>query len=251
MQTVSRTRVDLTTADGTLDVYAFDPGAEPRPAVILYMDAFGIRPQLDEMAERLASHGYFVIVPNLYYRTGAFAPFDAAQVFSDGPERVRFKSMIASINDTMVMRDTAAVLEWLDTSSRVRRGPIGAVGYCMGGGFALSAAGTFPDRVAAAASFHGGSLATDKPDSPHRLAPRIRARLYIGVAEIDPSFSNEQRERLETALEAAGVDYTLEVYPRARHGFAVTGHPVYDREASERHWERLLALFERTLKEDA
>jgi carboxymethylenebutenolidase len=121
----------------------------------------------------------------------------------------------------------------------------------MGGGFALSAAGTFPDRVAAAVSFHGGSLATDKPDSPHRLAPRMRARLYIGVADIDPSFTGEQRERLEAALQAACVDYTLEVYAGAQHGFAVTGHPVYNREASERHWERLLDLFERTLKEDA
>jgi len=117
----------------------------------------------------------------------------------------------------------------------------------MGGGFALSAAGTFPDVVAAAASFHGGSLATDKPDSPHLLADRMRARIYVGVAEIDATFSLEQQQRLESALSAAGVDYTIETYKGAKHGFAVTGHLVYDRDSSERHWQKLLQLFKATL----
>lgn len=239
-------RVDLRTEDGPLDVYAFrpEPGEPPWPAVILYMDAFGIRPNLDAMAQRLASGGYFVVVPNLYHRSGAFAPFDPRQVAVDGPERNRFKAMIGSIDSAKVMRDTAAVINWLDRSSSVRRGPMGVVGYCMGGGYALSAAGTFPDRVAVAASFHGGSLATDKPDSPHLLADRMRAKVYIGVAELDPSFPSEQQKRLEQALTQAAVDYTLEVYAGAKHGFAVTGHLVYDRDASERHWQRLLALLQ-------
>jgi carboxymethylenebutenolidase len=211
------------------------------------MDAFGIRPQLAEMAQRLASHGYVVVVPNLYYRSGAYAPFDPKLVFSEGPERDRFKGMIQSINDTMVMHDSAAVLTMIDALPAARAGRIGVVGYCMGGGFALSAAGTFPDRVAAAASFHGGSLATDKPDSAHRLAPHMKARVYIGVAEIDASFSPEQQSRLEHALAGAGVDYTTEIYKGAKHGFAVTGHLVYDRDASERHWQRLLRLFSETL----
>jgi carboxymethylenebutenolidase len=238
-------RVDLHTQDGTLDIYTFTPEGDGRwPAVIVYMDAFGVRPNLDSMAQRLASNGYFVVVPNLYYRSGAFAPFDPKEVSVEGPERDRFKGMIGSITDTKVMRDTAAVIEYLDSSPRPRKDKIGVVGYCMGGGFALSAAGMFPDRVAVAASFHGGSLATDRPDSPHLLAKRMRGKIYIGVAELDPSFSTEQRERLEQALTGAGVNYTLETYENAKHGFAVTGHLVYDRDASERHWQRLLELLE-------
>ena len=241
-------RVDVRTDDGTIDCYSFaPPGAGPWPAVIVYMDAFGIREQLGEMAERLASHGYFVVVPNLYHRTGAFPPFDRQAVLVEGPERDRFKSMIQSINPSLVMRDTAAVIDMLDRQDAVRGGGIGVVGYCMGGGYALTAAATFPDRIAAAASFHGGSLATDKADSPHTLAARMRARVYIGAAEIDPSFPREQQERLERALSEAGVAYTLEVYEGAKHGFAVTGHLVYDRDASERHWTRLIELLGQAL----
>jgi carboxymethylenebutenolidase len=199
------------------------------------------------MAQRLASNGYFVVVPNLYYRAGSFAPFDPKLVTAEGPERDRFKGMIQSISDTTVMRDTGAVLSMIDSNPSARPGGIGVVGYCMGGGFALSAAGTFPDRVVAAASFHGGSLATDKPDSAHRLANRMRAKVYVGVAEIDASFSPEQQARLEKALSEGGVDFTIEIYKGAKHGFAVTGHLVYDRDSSERHWQRLLHLFKETL----
>jgi carboxymethylenebutenolidase len=176
-------------------------------------------------------------------------PFDPTRVTAEGPERDRFKAMIRSITDTMVMRDTAAVIEMIDAHPSARQGLIGVVGYCMGGGFALSAAGMFPERVAAALSFHGGSLATDKPDSAHLLARRMRARVYVGVAEIDPTFSPEQQHRLETALSQAGVEHTIETYKGARHGFAVTGHLVYDRDSSERHWQRLLQLLRETLKE--
>jgi carboxymethylenebutenolidase len=240
-------RVDLKTDEGTLDVYIFQPEGHRRwPAVVVYMDAFGIRTQLGEMAQRLASNGYVVALPNLYYRT-PFAPFDPKQVAAEGAERDRFKSMIATINGPMVMRDTAAVLSHLDSSPAVRPGKVGALGYCMGGGYALTAAGTFPERVAVAASFHGGSLATDKPDSPHWLAGNMRARVYVGAAEIDPSFPEAQQQRLDAALAAAGVTYTIETYANAKHGFAVNGHMVYDRDASERHWERLVRLLADTL----
>jgi carboxymethylenebutenolidase len=247
---MSRRRVDLRTADGVLDTYLFQPpGTGSWPAVILYMDAFGIRPQLDEMAQRLASNGYFVVVPNLYYRSGPFAPFDPKQVFGgETPERQRFLAMIHSIDPTKIMRDTRAVLDYLDNEPAAREGKMGVVGYCMGGGFAISALGTFPDRVAAGASFHGASLATDKVDSPHLIAKSIRGRLYIGVAGIDPGFPPEQRNRLEQALTEASVDYTLEMYDGAKHGFAVTGHLVYDRDASERHWTRLVELLNDTLQ---
>jgi carboxymethylenebutenolidase len=235
-----------------MDCHTFTPEeATPErtawPPVILFMDAFGIRPQLAGMAQRLATTGYFVVVPNLYYRAGPFAPFDPKLVTVEGPERDRFKGMIQSITGTTVMRDTGAVLSMIDAQPSARPGGIGVVGYCMGGGFALSAAGTFPDRVVAAASFHGGSLATDKPDSAHRLANRMRAKVYVGVAEIDASFSPEQQARLEKALSEGGVDFSIEIYKGAKHGFAVTGHLVYDRDSSERHWQRLLHLFKETL----
>jgi carboxymethylenebutenolidase len=245
------TQVDLPTADGILDCHVFLPGGRDGeaswPGVILYMDAFGIREHLLAMAARLAANGFVVALPNLYYRTGPLHPFDAGEIAAGGPERDRFKQMIGSIDGTMVARDTAAVLARFDRVKEVRPGPVGAVGYCMGGGYALGAAGHFPERIAVAASFHGGSLATDKPDSPHLLADRMKARLYIGVAETDASFSPEQRARLEAALTAAGVPYTVEVYPGTKHGFAVTGHLVYDQMASERHWVTVIDLLRATL----
>jgi carboxymethylenebutenolidase len=244
---MSGERVDLKTNDGVLDLHVFTPEGVGRwPAVVLYMDAFGVRPALAGMAQRLASNGYVVALPNLYYRT-PFAPFQPNVVATEGPERERFKGMVASINHAMVMQDTRVVIDWLDRQISVRPGSLGALGYCMGGGYALSAAGTFPDRVVVAASFHGGSLATDKPDSPHRLAPQMRARVYVGAAEIDASFPPEQQARLEQALTDAGVQHTIEIYAKAKHGFAVTGHIVYDEEAAERHWQRLLELLRSTL----
>jgi carboxymethylenebutenolidase len=199
------------------------------------------------MARRLASYGYTVVIPNLYYRHGDFPPFDAKVVAAGGAERDRFRSMIASISDIRVMADTTKLLDHLESNAAVRPGPMAALGYCMGGGFALSAAGTFPTRVVVAASFHGGSLATAKPDSPHLLANKIRARIYIGVAGIDPSFDDEQRQRLERALGDAGVRYVLETYEGAKHGFAVSEHLAFDLDASERHWTALIALLHDTL----
>jgi carboxymethylenebutenolidase len=155
--------------------------------------------------------------------------------------------MIDSLSDTIVMRDTAAIVAHLDLDPHVKIGPMAAVGYCMGGRFALSAAGTFPDRVAAAASFHGTALATDRPDSPHLLADRMRGKLYIGVAELDPGFSIDQRGKLEQALAAGRADYTIETYEGAKHGFAVAGHLVFDRDASERHWTNLVRLLKDAL----
>jgi carboxymethylenebutenolidase len=238
-------RIDVATDDGAMDTYLFVPGGVgPWPAVVMYMDAFGIRPQLEEMAQRLATGGYVVALPNLYYRTGIFAPFDRHAVLVEGPERDRFKGMIQSINFAMVMRDTTALIAMLDGDRSARADRIGVVGYCMGGGYALAAAGTFADRVVAAASFHGGALATEKTDSPHTFADRMRARVYVGAAETDATFPPAQQERLRRALADAGVDYRLEVYPGTKHGFAVTGHLVYDRDASERHWQTLFDLFD-------
>jgi carboxymethylenebutenolidase len=240
--------VEVPTRDGAMDTYLFAPDAAgPWPAVVVYMDAFGIRPQLAEMAQRLASGGYLVALPNLYYRSGPFAPFDRQAVLVEGAERDRFKGLIQSINSAMVMRDTTAVITVLDAERSARTERMGVVGYCMGGGYALAAAGTFPDRIAVAASFHGGSLATDKADSPHTFAARMRGKVYVGAAEIDATFPPEQQERLRRALTDAGVEHRLEVYPGAKHGFAVTGHLAYDRDASERHWKTLFELLDETL----
>jgi len=244
-----RTRVDLTTADGVVDCYAFTPAPEERwPAVILYMDAFGIRPALDSMAQRLADAGFYVIVPNLYYRSGPIAPLDPKRVYGgDDAEHARFRTMIGSVDNTKVLRDTGAVLGYLAIEPRVDGTRVGAVGYCLGGGFAITALGRYPDRVVVAASVQGAGLATDKPDSPHRVAPTVAGRLYIAVAGIDPGFPAEQQERLEAALREARVDYTLETYAGVKHGFAVPDHVAFDAGAAERHWHVLLDLFAGTL----
>lgn len=213
------------------------------PGVILYMDAFGIRPALLDMAARLAATGYNVLLPDLYYRLEPTAPFEPATAFKDPAEMARLGPRFKSLTSALVMEDTAAYLEYLGSQTTVLAQKTGCVGYCMGGRFALAAAGTFPERIATAASFHGARLATDDPDSPHLLAPRMRARVYIGIAGIDDHFPPEERQRLESALESAHVSHTVEVYEGARHGFAVNDTPAYDKAASEKHWQRLGELF--------
>ncbi len=239
------TAIQIPTPDGVMDGRAVQPADDGRwPAVIFYMDAGGVRPGLVGMAERLSAAGYFVVLPNLYYRSGPQAPLDPATAFQEGPERQRMFAMYQSINHALIARDTAACLDWLSTRPAVKGSKVGCVGYCMGGGYALAAAGRHPDRVAAVASFHGARLATDAPDSPHRLAPKMRATIYIGVAGIDPHFTDEECERLRAALDEAGLTFTIEVYENAKHGFAVDDVPVYDRDASERHWRALFRLME-------
>jgi carboxymethylenebutenolidase len=236
--------VEIKTKDGVAPCYFVSPPQEGnRPAVILHMDAFGVRPALCDMADRLAGNGYHVLLPNLYYRSGPFKPFNAAIAFNDEVERKRLMPLYQSINNKIVMQDTASFLEFLERETSVHGRKVGCVGYCMGGAFALSGAGTFPDRIGAAASLHGGRLATDQPDSPHLLASKMRAAVYIGIAGIDPHFTPEEKQRLESALQAAGVKHTVEVYPDVKHGFAVNDTAVYDRPASELHWQRILKLF--------
>ena len=152
-------------------------------------------------------------------------------------------SPFQSLNNKLVMEDTASFLDFLALQPAVAGHKIGCVGYCMGGGFALSAAGTFPDRIAAAASLHGARLATDQPDSPHLLCSEMRADIYVGIAGIDPHFTPEEKQRLESALQSEGVKHTVQVYPDVKHGFAVNDTPSYDRTASELHWKQILKLF--------
>ena len=241
-------KIEIKTKDGITPCdFFYPPQKGNRPGVIFYMDGIGIRPALRDMADRLAQNGYHVLLPNLYYRAGPVKPFDAATAFKEGPERDRLMSLLMALNNTLLMQDTASFLEFLDHEPTVAGRRIGCVGYCLGGAYALSAAGTFPDRIVAAASFHGGRLATDRPDSPHLLAPKMRGAIYVGIAGIDPHFTAEEKQRLESALQSAHVKHQIEVYPNAKHGFAVNDTPVFDRPASERHWQRVLQLFAENL----
>ena len=241
-----RTEVAIATRDGRCPVSVWRPAeGGPWPAVLVYMDGIGIRPAMLEVGERLATHGYVVLLPDLFYRSGRYAPMNARTVFTDLSERkILMEKYLSLVTPANVMADSEAFLAWLASQSDVRRGPIGTTGYCRGGLMSLTAAGTYPDRVAVAASYHGGNLATDAPDSPHRLAPRIRARVYVAGAIDDASFTDEMKARLEQALTDAGVDHLIESYP-AKHGFVLRDTPSYDPAAAERHWETLLALLDR------
>jgi len=241
-------RIDIQTRDGRCPTYVFRPdGSGPFPAVLVYMDGVGIRPAMLEIGERLARHGYYALLPDLYYRSGAYEPFDARTLFSDPEQRKLFLTKFwKHVSPENFMSDTAAMLDHLAAQPEVQRGPIGATGYCMGGAMALTAAGTYPQRFAAAASFHGGKLATDGSDSPHLLAPQMRARIYVAGAIEDPLFPDDMKERLSAALRAAGVEHEVETYP-AKHGWVLRDTPVYDADAAERHWQSLLALFASTL----
>ncbi len=237
--------IDIPTQDGVCSAYVFRPaGPGPWPAVVFYMDGIGIRPALFDMAGRISDRGYYVLLPDLYYRSGPYAPMDAKQVFADPAQRqLLSQHYLAKLGQANAMRDTSALLDYLALQPDVARGKLAAIGYCMGGGLAIAAAANFPDRISAVAAYHPGNLATDAADSPHLLAPRLAAKLYIGRASEDPSFPDDMKDRLEAALGAAGVTYTLETYP-ARHGWVPTDTPVHDAAAAERHWETLFALLD-------
>jgi len=241
---------DIRTPDGLCEAYVACPDlGGPYPAVLMYMDGIGFRDTLKRMADRLAAAGYLVLLPNLYYRLGRAAPVDVADVLR--PEnRPRLTERVQSITPAALLADADGFLDYLDGHPRAKPGhPIGVVGYCMGGAHALRTAAHLGARVAAAASFHGGRLATDGADSPHLLAPRIRAELYIGHAHEDPAMTTEQIARLDQALAAAQVRYRAELYDGARHGWTMADLPAYDAPACEKHWDRLLSLYASTLKQ--
>jgi carboxymethylenebutenolidase len=212
------------------------------------MDGLGIRPAMLEVGEGLATHGYFVLLPDLFYRSGPYEPMDPHSVFTDPEKRkVLMERFFAHATQANIMSDTRAFLDYLSAQADVTPGDIGTTGYCMGGLMSLTAAGTYPDRVVAAASYHGGRLATDAPESPHLLAPKMKARVYVAGAIEDQSFPDEMKARLEGALTEAGVDHRVETYP-AKHGWVLRDTPVYDVACTERHWHSLLALLDAKLK---
>ena len=237
----------VTTPDGTCPVTLHTPnGTGPWSAVVMYPDAGGVRDTFQGMAARLAGFGHAVLLPDVYYRHGAWEPFEMATVFGDPEQRQRLMGMVGSVTPEMIASDGGAFFDFLAARPEVKGDAFGVCGYCMGGRTSVIVAGLQADRVAAAGSFHGGGLVTDDPSSPHLLADRMKATVYVAGAENDPGFTTDHAETLEKALSAAGVKHTVEFYPAA-HGFAVPDNPPYDEEAAERHWIALQELFETAL----
>jgi carboxymethylenebutenolidase len=246
-----KTAVSLPTPDGDARAFVFTPdgGSGPWPAAIMFMDAPAIRPAMFEMADRLAQAGYYVLLPDLFWRAGPYDPPNIAAARAGDPEAVAvFQKLRGSTDVEKQMADTKACLDFLAKQPQAKADKVGVTGYCMGGGIALRAAGTFPDRIAAAASFHGGNQATDAPDSPHLLAPRMKAKVLVAGADEDRGFDDAQCERLDKALKDAGVDAEVSIWRGAKHGWVPTDMAVYNKEAAERHWVELVKLFDETLK---
>lgn len=233
----------ITTADGTCPVTLHTPDGEgPWPGIVMYPDAGGVRQTFREMGDRMAAYGYAVLVPDVYYRGGDWAPFEMATVFTDENERKRLFSMISKVTPDIMAADAGAFFDYLVSRPEVSGEAFGTTGYCMGGRTSLVVAGRVPERVAAAMSFHGGGLAAEDPGSPHLLADQMKAAVYVGGAENDASFTTDAAETLAKALTAADVDYLIEWY-EAGHGFAVPDNAPYDPAAAQRHWDAMESFF--------
>lgn len=245
--------VEIHMPDGTCDAAFIHPKTGSHAGVLIWPDAFGLRPSMRDMGKRLAAEGYSVLVPNPFYRV-AKAPFSSASAFNfqNPADMAKLQPLMASVNAPgNAEKDAAAYIAFLDARREVNKAKkIGTQGYCMGGPLVVKTAALLPDRVGAGASFHGGGLVTDKPDSPHLLAPKIGSRVYVAGAIEDSSFPDDMKERLREALTKAGVDHKIETF-QAKHGWVFRDMPVYDAGAAERHWQTMLALFYSTLKHDA
>jgi carboxymethylenebutenolidase len=239
--------IDVSAPDGVADAYLARPGGEPRPGVLFLMDAFGLRPAIEDMVDRIAAEGYAVLAPNLLHRSGR-SPIVAKSDLTDPSAREglfdRLRPMMAELTPERVAADGAAYLDRL--AADAAPGPVAITGYCLGVRVGWRIAAAHPERVAALAGFHGGGLVTDAPDSPHLAAGRIRAELYFGFADQDRSMPAEQIATFERALDAAGARYRSEVYEGAQHGYTMADTAAYDEAASERQHRELTALLQRT-----
>ncbi len=240
-------QIEIPTRDGHTTTFITHPErGGPHPVILFYMDAPAIREELRDMARRLGTSGYYVMLPNLYYRSGVME-LGPVPADPEAPERKRMFQLMNSINIPMVMEDTRALLAFAEAQPAARTEIVGAVGYCMSGRYAINAATHFPDRVRAAASIYGTHLVTDQPDSPHLAGTKTKAELYFGCAETDIYAPMETIEKLRQAIATDHASAEVEIYPGTHHGFAFPKRPVYDRDAAERHWERLVSLYRRNL----
>jgi carboxymethylenebutenolidase len=239
--------IDVATPDGVADAYLARPDDEPRPAVLLVMDAYGLRPQIERMADRIAAQGYVVLAPNVFYRAGR-SPVVSLEGLDDPDRRgevfARAMPLIRALTTERIVSDGGAYLDRLEQAGR---GPVAITGYCMGGRVGWRIAAAYPERVAALGAFHVGGLVTDGEDSPHRSAGDLDAEVYLGYADNDRSMPVEAIAEVDHALDAAGVPHRSEVYPGAAHGYTMADTPAYDEAAAERHYTELFALLDRTV----
>ena len=252
---VSDSDVEVRTPSGVCDAALAHPqGKGHWPGVILFPDAFGLRPAMREMAKRLAADGYSVLVPNPFYRSTKAPGIPSNFDFQNADDRAKLTALRAPLTNDGVGQDAAAFVAFLDALPVVsRKAKIGVVGYCMGGPMTMQSAAAVPARIGAGASFHGGGLVTDKPDSPHLLVPRMKARFYFGIAANDDERQPDAKTRLGEAFRTAGLDAKIEVYDGTLHGWCVkdmplqAGKPIYNEAQAERAWNELRALFKRQL----
>lgn len=240
-------QLEIPTRDGKSTTFIVHPErGGPHPAVFFFMDAPGIREELRDMARRIASVGYYVMLPNLYYRAGVME-LGALSRDPESPERKRMMELMYGLDIPKVMSDLDGLIAFADRDTAARKGPAGAVGYCMSGQYAINAAQHANGRITAAISMYGTFLMTEKPDSPHLAARKTKAELYFGCAETDHWAPLDMVRKLAADLRAHDVNAEVEIYPGAEHGFAFPQRPAYNKPAAERHWERMFALFDRKL----
>lgn len=239
--------VEIATKDGKITTFIAHPDRDgPHPVILFFMDAPGIREELRDMARRIATVGYYVMLPNLYYRKGVLELADLPPL-PEAEARARMFELMGSINIGLVMDDTDALLDFAGRDPAASPGPAGAIGYCMSGQYAINAAARHPKRITCAASLYGVQLVTDRPDSPHLAAHKCSAELYFACAEHDTYAPLEMVEALDASLKQSAANAEVELYAAVHHGFAFPGRAVYDKTAAERHWARLFGLFKRNL----
>ncbi len=239
--------LDIATRDGAMETFFCRPDRGTHPPVLFLMDAPGIREELYDMARRLATVGYAVLLPNLYYRAGRDTKYGPDVLVHGSAEHTRMRAVRTKMTIPPVMDDVAAMFSFIDGRADIRRGPVGVHGYCMSGPYALAAAARYPERIAAAASFYGTWLVSDAVESPHLTLGKGKAELYIACAEFDDLAPMPMVEELARLFEKAGSPGELEIHKGVHHGFAFPQRKVYDKPAAERHWERLIALYRRRL----
>jgi carboxymethylenebutenolidase len=246
--TTQGVEVEIKTADGTADAYFVHPAAGKHPAVLVWPDVFGLRPAFRDMATRLAESGYAVLVINPFYRTKKAPTAPEHADFNDPATRDALMALYNSLNAGTTLTDAKAFVPWLDQQAAVdTRKKIGTTGYCMGGPMVMRTAAAFPDRIGAGATFHGGGLVTDKPDSPHLLIPQMKAQFLIAIAENDDAKQPAAKDSLREAFAKARLPAEIEVYAGAQHGWCPTDSRVYDHDQAEKAWSRMLVLFGRSL----